>query len=186
VNSRLIILDRDGVINMDSDAYIKSPEEWIPIPGSLEAIARLHHAGHRIAVATNQSGLARGLFDIQTLNRIHNKMLTRVREHGGQIDLIAFCPHTDDHAPCRKPNPGMLTEIGRRLTVDLSTAISVGDTLRDVQAAEAVGASPVLVRSGKGTRTLSDADGPLNGVAVFDDLAAFVDDFLTNEPEITG
>jgi D-glycero-D-manno-heptose 1,7-bisphosphate phosphatase len=183
MNSRLIILDRDGVINCDSDQYIRSPEQWQAIPGSLEAMARLHQAGHRIAVATNQSGLARGLFDLETLNRIHNKMLTRLREEGGQIDLLVFCPHASDDAPCRKPNPGMLIEIGQRLATDPADSIVVGDAPRDIVAAQTIGARPVLVRTGKGARTLVESRVNLGDVSVYDDLAHFVDAFLKSDGE---
>jgi len=117
---KLIILDRDGVINIDSDAFVKSPEEWIPIPGSLEAIARLNHAGYRVVVATNQSGIVRGLFDLETLNLIHRKMHRMVQEVGGLIDAVFFCPDVDEANPYRKPNPGMLLEIGRRLKCGLN------------------------------------------------------------------
>lgn len=184
MNSRLVILDRDGVINSDSDQYIRTPAEWEALPGSLEAMARLHQAGHRIAIATNQSGLARGLFDLETLNRIHNKMFTRLREVGGQIDLLMFCPHADDDAPCRKPNPGMLIEIGERLATDPAHTIVVGDALRDVVAARAVGARPILVRTGKGEGTLAGSRADLGNVSVYDDLAAFVDEFLKSDGEV--
>lgn len=154
-----IILDRDGVINQDSDAFIKTPDEWIPIPGSLEAIARLCRAGYRMVVATNQSGLARGLFDLETLNSIHAKMEAAIREHGGRLDGIYYCPHgPDDGCSCRKPKPGMLLQIAYDLEIDLNQALAVGDSLRDLQAAEAVGAKPVLVLTGKGTKTLEQLD----------------------------
>lgn len=178
---KLIILDRDGVINQDSDEFIKSPEEWIPIPGSLEAIARLSHAGYRVVVATNQSGVDRGLFDIETLNRIHERMHHLTHEVGGAIEAVFFCLDADDTHPYRKPNPGMLEEIGQRLKVNLQGVPAVGDNLRDVQAALAVGATPILVRTGKGKRTLAKGEG-IAGIPVFDDLAAVADFLLTQPP----
>ena len=175
---KLIILDRDGVINQDSDRYIKSPDEWIPIPGSLEAIARLNRAGYRVVIATNQSGVSRGLFDIDTLNRIHEKMHRLTHEAGGIIEAIFFCPDTDDTNPFRKPNPGMLVDIGQRLRTSLKGVPVVGDDLRDIQAAKAAGANPILVRTGKGKRTLALVSG-LQEVLVFDDLATVTDFILT-------
>lgn len=175
---KLIVLDRDGVINEDSDEYIKSPEEWVPIPGSLEAIARLNQAGYRVVVATNQSGLARGLFDIETLNAIHAKMHRRLAAVGGTVDAVFFCPHApDDKCQCRKPRPGLLREIGDRLKVSLDGVRCVGDTLRDIQAARSVNGQPILVRSGKGERTIADGKD-LDDVPVFDNLAAVVDQML--------
>ena len=148
---KLIILDRDGVINYDSDDYIKSPEEWRPIPGSLEAIARLHREGYRIVVASNQSGVARGLFDMETLGRINAKMLEAVRAKGGEIDAVFFCPHGPmDGCRCRKPLPGLFEEIAERLKTNLRGVYAVGDAERDVIAARAVEARPVLGSTGKG------------------------------------
>jgi D-glycero-D-manno-heptose 1,7-bisphosphate phosphatase len=168
---KLIVLDRDGVINVDSDESIKSPEEWIPIPGSLEAIARLNQAGYRTVVATNQSGIGRGLFDIGTLNTIHNKMHRALAQQGGRIDAVFFCPHSADaQCDCRKPKAGMLVEIGRRFGVDLAGVPALGDSLRDLEAAAAVGAQPMLVLTGKGERTLRDGGYPPNTV-IFPDLA---------------
>jgi D-glycero-D-manno-heptose 1,7-bisphosphate phosphatase len=181
---KLVILDRDGVINVDSDAFIKSPDEWTPIPGSLEAIARLTHAGYRVAVATNQSGIARGLLTLDALNRIHSKMTSMVHEAGGHIDVILFCPHADDVSPCRKPNPGMFLDLAERLNVNLHDVPAIGDTLRDLQAAQAVYARPMLVRTGKGQRIL-DAGEPI-AVPVYDDLADAVDAILAesvSDPE---
>lgn len=180
---KLIILDRDGVINEDADDYIKSSEEWIPIPGSLEAIARLNHAGYRVMVATNQSGLRRGLLDMEALNRIHEKMHRLVYEAGGSIDAIFFCPDTDDANYDRKPNPGMLKDIGQRLKMKLEDVPAVGDSLRDLKAAQAVGAKPILVLTGKGEHTLSEnPDLQVQGIWVFDDLAAVVDFILAKKP----
>ncbi len=169
---KLIILDRDGVINQDSDAFIKSPDEWIPIPGSLEAIARLNHAGYRIVVATNQSGIGRGLFDLETLNLIHKKMYRMIQGVGGFIDAVFFCPDVNETNPYRKPNPGMLLEISRRLKCSLQGIPVVGDSVRDIRAARAANARPLLVQTGKGTRTLEREVESCVNVLVFADLAA--------------
>ena len=170
---KLVILDRDGTINHDSDQYIKSPAEWKPIKGSLEAIARLTQAGYRVVVATNQSGIARGLFDTATLNAIHDAMQRAVQQAGGRIDAIFFCPHAGEAGcDCRKPRPGMLLEIGRRLNTPLEGVPMVGDSLRDLQAAAAAGARPVLVLTGKGRKT-RDGGGLPPGTEEFPDLAAF-------------
>jgi D-glycero-D-manno-heptose 1,7-bisphosphate phosphatase len=175
---QLIILDRDGVINEDSDEYIKSPTEWKPIRGSLDAIARLHRAGWRVIVATNQSGIARGLFDLDTLARIHKHMHQRVVETGGLIDAVFFCPHgPDDNCNCRKPRPGMFQDIAARLRISLEGVPAVGDSLRDIQAAEAGGARPVLVKTGKGFGTVSNPDLDPD-VPVYDDLYSAVDALL--------
>ncbi len=172
---RLVILDRDGVINTDSDAYIKSPAEWIPIPGSLEAIAALTNAGFNVAVATNQSGLARGLFDIDTLNRIHGVMMDRVAAVGGRIDAVAFCPHGPDAGcACRKPAPGLLLALGKRFGTTLHDVPVIGDSLRDLEAALSVGAKPILVRTGKGRLASAQLPSHLTGVTVVDDLDAAV------------
>jgi D-glycero-D-manno-heptose 1,7-bisphosphate phosphatase len=169
---KLVVLDRDGTINHDSDQYIKSPAEWKPIKGSLEAIARLTQAGYRVVIATNQSGLAQGLFDMATLNAIHDAMHRAVHQAGGRIDAIFFCPHRDeDRCDCRKPKPGMLLEIARRLNVELAGVPAVGDSLRDLQAAAAAGAQPVLVLTGKGRKT-REAGGLPRGTAIYPDLAA--------------
>jgi D-glycero-D-manno-heptose 1,7-bisphosphate phosphatase len=168
---KLIILDRDGVINHDSAQFIKSPDEWRPIPGSLEAIARLNHAGFRIVVATNQSGIGRGLFDMATLIAINDKMHKALAHLGGRIDALFYCPHTADSAcECRKPKPGMFTEIGNRFGVDMTGVPCVGDSVRDLQAAAAVEAQPILVLSGKGEKTLRDGVFPANTI-IFPDLA---------------
>jgi len=170
---KLVILDRDGTINQDSDQYIKSPSEWKPIPGSLQAIARLNQAGWRIAVATNQAGIARGLFDMATLNAIHAEMHRAVNLAGGRIDAIFFCPHAaDSGCKCRKPAPGLLLEIAYRMDVGLGEVPMVGDSLRDLEAAAAAGAKPCLVLTGKGKKT-REAGGLPPGTRVFADLAAF-------------
>ena len=169
---KLVVLDRDGVINFDSDQYIKSPKEWTPIPGSLEAIARLTQAGFRVVVATNQSGLGRGLFDMAALNAMHDKMHRAVSQLGGRIDAVFFCPHAQDAGcSCRKPQPGMLLEIARRYNASLAGVPAIGDSLRDLQAASAAGARPILVLTGKGERTLA-AGGLPESTEIHKDLAA--------------
>lgn len=182
----LVILDRDGTINEDSDDYIKSPQEWVPVPGSIEAIGRLTRAGYKVVVATNQSGVGRGYFDMDTLNRIHNKMLDAVRDHGGEIDGIFICPHAPDaRCKCRKPKPGLFEEIAARLNTNLTGAYALGDTERDIVAARAGGATPIMVRTGKGARTLADPDNVIiNGTPVFDNLAAFVDSLLSEKLKV--
>lgn len=182
---RLVILDRDGVINEDSEAYIKSPEEWIPIPGSLDAIARLCRHEYRVVIITNQSGVARGLYTMDVLNKIHNRMLEHIHQKGGEIDAILICPHgPDDHCDCRKPKTGMFEELAERLKINLNGVPSVGDTLRDLQAAQAVNALPVLVMTGKGAATrehLSSAQPSLLETPVFTDLAAFAEGLLAGD-----
>jgi D-glycero-D-manno-heptose 1,7-bisphosphate phosphatase len=171
---KLIILDRDGVINFDSDQFIKNPEEWKPIPGSLEAIARLCQADYRVVVATNQSGVGRGLFDMHTLNAIHDKMHKAVALAGGRIDAIFFCPHTaysDCH--CRKPKSGMLEDIAARYNVNLQGVPAVGDSLRDLTSAAKMGAQPMLVLTGKGAKTQAAGELP-EGTLIYPDLATAV------------
>ena len=174
----LIILDRDGVINEDSDNFIKSPDEWQPLPGSLEAIAALKNAGWQVVVATNQSGIARKLFDLDTLHAIHDKMHRMVREYGGEIDAIFFCPHgPKDECDCRKPLPGLYEQIAKRLNTSLENVPSIGDSLRDLEAAKTAGAQPILVRTGKGTKTLYSAPG-IEDVPVYCDLKQAVNALL--------
>ena len=171
---KLIILDRDGVINYDSDQFIKSPDEWKPLPGSLEAIARLTQAGYRVVVATNQSGISRGLFDMPTLNAIHDKMHKACALVGGRIDAVFFCPHAaESDCECRKPKSGMIEEIAERYSVNMSGVPSVGDSLRDLQASARLGAQPILVLTGKGIKTQAQGDLPA-GTQIFPDLAAYV------------
>jgi D-glycero-D-manno-heptose 1,7-bisphosphate phosphatase len=171
---KLVILDRDGVINQDSDKFIKLPDEWRPLPGSLEAIARLNHAGYQVVLATNQSGVGRGLFEVSTLNAIHDRMHRALAQIGGRIDAIFFCPHAQDaNCACRKPRPGLLEEIARRFNVDLKGVPTIGDSLRDLQAAAAVAAAPILVLTGKGEATRS-AGGLPEGTQIYPDLAAAV------------
>ena len=175
---KLVILDRDGVINHDSDAFIKSPKEWIPIPGSLEAIARLNQAGYRVVVASNQSGIARGLFDIATLNAIHQKLHESAKQVGATVDAIFFCPHAaDENCDCRKPKPGMLHAIAKRFNISLKGVPNIGDSLRDLQAGFVTGCIPYLVKTGKGKRTLEKGGLP-PGTLIYDDLAAAVDSLL--------
>lgn len=175
----LFILDRDGVINEDSDAYIKSPAEWRPVPGSLEAIARLNRAGYRVVVATNQSGVGRGLFDLKTLAAIHDRMRRELAAVDGRIDAIFFCPHVpEDRCRCRKPEPGLFEEIARRYGTSLEGVPAVGDSLRDVEAAKAAGASPILVLTGKGKQARAQAEA--EGIPVYQDLAAAVHQMLGN------
>jgi D-glycero-D-manno-heptose 1,7-bisphosphate phosphatase len=169
---QLIILDRDGVINFDSDQFIKSTEEWKPIPGSLEAIARLNQAGYRVVVSTNQSGVGRGLFDMPMLNAIHDKMHKACALVGARIDAVFFCPHTaESHCLCRKPKTGMMEEIAERYNVSLAGVPAVGDSLRDLQSAATMGARPYLVLTGKGAKTRA-AGGLPEGTQVFANLAA--------------
>lgn len=169
---KLVILDRDGVINYDSPSYIKSPEEWKPISGSLEAIASLNQEGYRVVIATNQSGIGRGLFEMATLNAIHDKMHRALAQVGGRIDAIFFCPHAQDsECSCRKPKPGLLQEIARRFNVSLKGVPSIGDASRDLVASAAVGARPILVLTGKGERTRNEGPLPPETLVV-PDLAA--------------
>jgi D-glycero-D-manno-heptose 1,7-bisphosphate phosphatase len=175
---KLIILDRDGVINHDSPDFIKSPDEWIPIPGSLEAIARLNQAGYRVVIASNQSGIARQLFDITTLNAIHAKMHRLALQVGADIDAVFFCPHAAaDNCDCRKPKPGMFAEISKRYQVSLKGVPTVGDSLRDLQAGFISGCVPFLVLTGKGEKTHTTGGLP-PGTQVFPDLAATVQHIL--------
>ena len=172
---KLIILDRDGVINYDSDAFIKTPDEWKPIPGSLEAIAHLTQAGYRVVIATNQSGISRGLLDMVTLNAINDKMCKAVNQVGGRIDAMFFCPHADsDKCNCRKPATGMFKEISDRFGLELNGVPAIGDSLRDLQAAAEVGAIPILVLSGKGKKTRAKGGLPEN-TRIFPNLSAAVD-----------
>jgi D-glycero-D-manno-heptose 1,7-bisphosphate phosphatase len=176
---KLIILDRDGVINFGSDQFIKTPDEWKPIPGSLEAIARLTREGWRVVVATNQSGLARGLFEMATLNAINAKMHKAVAQAGGRIEAVFYCPHAAEmDCACRKPKPGLFDEIAARYGRDLKDVPAVGDSLRDLEAAASVSARPMLVRTGKGEKTLAAGGLPEN-TPVFADLSEAVDYLLS-------
>lgn len=176
-----IVLDRDGVINVDSDDYIKSPEEWHAIPGSLEAIAKLNWAGYHVLVASNQSAIAKGLLTEKNLTLIQQKMENELILVGGHLDGFFFCPHNpEDNCDCRKPKPGLLTAIAAQLNISLKDAPAIGDSLRDIQAAKSAGCLPILVLTGKGEKTLQlNSDHPdLKGVAVFPDLAAAVSNLL--------
>jgi D-glycero-D-manno-heptose 1,7-bisphosphate phosphatase len=176
---KLLILDRDGVINQDSDAYIKSVEEWIPIPGSIDAIAQLSKAGWTVAIATNQSGIARGYYDLATLNAMHARLRELVAEQGGEVGLIVYCPHgPDEGCDCRKPKPGMLKTIADHYAVDLAGVWFVGDSKGDLEAALAVDCQSVLVMTGKGQKT-RNTPLPANTL-IFDDLAAVAAELIHN------
>lgn len=185
---RLVILDRDGTINEDRDDYVKSPEEWVPVPGALEAIARLNHNGWHTVVATNQSGIGRGLFDMAALNAMHLKMHQMLAVHGGRIDAVFFCPHVnEDHCDCRKPLPGLFHQIGERFGLDLDAVPVVGDTLRDLQAGMAAGCEPHLVRTGKAApERMNDAQiaelvAQVPGTCVHASLDAFAEWLIARE-----
>jgi len=180
---KLIVLDRDGVINIDREGPVVNADQWSPIDGSLEAIARLHQAGYQIAVTTNQSGIALELLTIEDLHAIHAKMHAMVNAAGGKIDAIVFCPHSDSNeCNCRKPAPGMLYTLSDRLDVDLSGVPVVGDSLRDIQAAMAAAAKPILVKTGKGQDTLDNHKG-LEHVPAYENLAEYVSELLASESE---
>jgi D-glycero-D-manno-heptose 1,7-bisphosphate phosphatase len=185
---KLIILDRDGTINEDRDDFVRSPEEWSPLPGALEAIARLNHAGWHTVLATNQSGLGRGLFDMAALNAMHAKMQSMLAKVGGRIDAVFFCPHSpDESCTCRKPLPGLIEQIGQRFGVDLRSVPIVGDSLRDLQAGVAMGCQPHMVRTGKGA-TLSDEEvlREVPGTTFHTDLPAFAEYMIQQEREARG
>jgi len=180
---KLIVLDRDGVINRDLGGPVVSPEAWVPIDGSLDAIARLNQAGFQVAVATNQSGIARGVLTVDDLHAVHKRMHEQVVQAGGRIDTVVFCPHSEsEECECRKPSPGMLYTLSDRLNVDLTKVAVVGDSLRDIQAAMAAAATPVLVKTGKGKKTLKSNKG-LEHIPAFDNLSSYVDDLLKPEDE---
>ena len=176
---RLVILDRDGVINQDSPDFVKSADEWLPIPGSIGAIARLSRAGYTVAVASNQSGIARGLFDRNSLRAMHRKLRSLVGSQGGRIDRIVVCAHgPNDGCGCRKPRPGLLERLAHHYGIALDGVPAVGDSLRDLQAAAAAGAMPVLVRTGNGEATARALPPEFRAIPVYDDLAAFATDLL--------
>lgn len=173
---KLVILDRDGVINQDSPDFIRSAKQWRPIAGSLDAIARLSHNGFRVVVASNQSGIGRGLFDYDALFAIHDKLSRLVAELGGRLDGLFFCPHEEGaQCRCRKPAGGLMEDIARRLQVDLARVPMIGDSWRDVQAAQGVGAAPILVRTGNGAATEHEHSHELEGVLVYEDLRQAAD-----------
>ncbi|NCA69412.1 MAG: D-glycero-beta-D-manno-heptose 1,7-bisphosphate 7-phosphatase [Sphingobacteriia bacterium] len=179
MTQQVVILDRDGVINKDSEHFIKTLAEWEPLPGSLDAIARLCHGGYRVAVATNQSGLARGFLTPSDLDAMHAKLRSMLAQLGGRIEMIVYCPHgPDDGCLCRKPKPGMLLEIADRLATDLAGVPFIGDSLGDIMAARGAGAQPWLVLTGKGQLTIASGSPELVGVPVHRDLAAVADDLL--------
>jgi D-glycero-D-manno-heptose 1,7-bisphosphate phosphatase len=183
---KLVILGRDGVINEYRDDHVKAPEEWVPLPGALEAVARLNHAGWHVVVATNQSGIGRGMIDMASMNAVHAHMMQMLQRAGGRLDAVFFCPHTaEDDCDCRKPLPGMMKQIGQRYGVDLASVPLVGDTLRDLQAAAAAGCAPHLVRTGRAAAwdaaTLERALEQSPGAAVHKDLSAFADFLLHRE-----
>ena len=177
---RWVILDRDGVINRDSDNYVRSPDEWIPLPGSIEAIARLSRAGLPVTVATNQSGLARGYFDASALEAMHRKLVGLVEAAGGRIDAIAWCPHgPEDGCDCRKPLPGLIDRLAEKTGLRPAQALLVGDSIRDLEAGRARGCSLALVRTGKGRKSETKlAEAGLGDVPVYNDLAAVVNALL--------
>ena len=175
---KAVVLDRDGVINEDSDEFIKSSEEWVPIEGSLEAIARLNHAKVKVFIASNQSGIARKLLDYEVLNDIHQKMLADLAQYGGHVNGIFVCP--DLKGECRKPNPGMLADIERRARLSLKKVPLIGDSLRDIQAAMAYGMEPILVRTGNGSVTSHSKQLPQD-LRIFKDLAEAVEFLLARE-----
>lgn len=180
-NNKLIILDRDGVINQDSDQFIKSPQEWIPIPGSAEAIHRLNKEGYSVGVASNQSGIGRGLFDMKMLETIHDKMNQYLASHQATIDKLVFCPDHPDHAgPNRKPAPGMAIQLLESFKAKADETWFVGDTLSDVRCALAAGCKPALVKTGKGIRTIEQPGFKQFDVPVFDDLASFVNQIISH------
>lgn len=185
-NIKLLILDRDGTINHDSADYIKSADEWLPLPGALEAIARLNHAGWHVVLASNQSGLGRGLFEVSDLNAIHTKMHQQLQAMGGRIDAVFYCPHTpDDACPCRKPAPGLFEQISDRYAMELKGVPVVGDSARDLLAGVAVGCEPHLVLTGN-AQALRGSSLPSTfppQTQVHEDLSAFADYLLTREAE---
>lgn len=185
---KLVILDRDGTVNEDSADYVKSPDEWTPLPGALEAIARLNHAGWHVVLASNQSGLGRGLFDVSTLNAMHAKMHTLLAGVGGRVDAVFYCPHApDEGCHCRKPEPGLFEQIGERYGIDLQGVPMVGDSARDAVAAVAAGCEPHLVLTGKGVacRGRDLPDSFPKETRVHADLAAFVEFLLARESTAT-
>ncbi|MBT7410390.1 MAG: D-glycero-beta-D-manno-heptose 1,7-bisphosphate 7-phosphatase [Methylococcales bacterium] len=179
-NKKIVLLDRDGVINHDSDNYIKSPDEWIPIPGSLEAIAKLNQAGYKVIVLTNQSGISRNYFTVDTLSKMHEKFYQLLENVGGHIEALFFCPHLpEDQCDCRKPKPGLFDELVKRMNLsDLNNTPYVGDSYKDIEVARKVNATPILVKTGKGERTISQHSNDLAKVGIYNNLADFVNDYL--------
>lgn len=188
---KLVILDRDGTINHERDDYVKSPEEWVPLPGAIEAVARLNHAGWHAVVATNQSGIGRGLFDMAAVNAMHAKMHQMLAKHGGRVDAVFFCPHTpEDQCLCRKPLPGLFKMIGERFNVSLQGVPMVGDLPRDVLAAQSVGCEPHLVRTGHAA-TMTEAElvdlrRQVPDLTIHPDLSAFADFIILRDRRAHG
>ncbi|NML15329.1 D-glycero-beta-D-manno-heptose 1,7-bisphosphate 7-phosphatase [Azohydromonas caseinilytica] len=188
---KLVILGRDGVLNQYREDHVKEPSEWVPVPGALEALARLNHAGWHVVIATNQAGIGRGMIDMTSLNAVHAHMMKLLAQQGGRIDAVFLCPHTpEDHCDCRKPLPGLMLDIGRRYGADLTQVPLVGDTARDMLAARAAGCQPHLLRSGRGA-SLDDAQlqqllAQVPGLQVHADLSAFADYLLQREQPEAG
>ena len=188
--AKWLILDRDGVINYDSDQFIKSPEEWQPLPGSLKAIANLNKAGYNVVVISNQSGLARGLFNVETLDAIHQKFHTLLANENGKVEKIYYCPHgPDDNCSCRKPMFGLFTQFAQDYKLSLTNVYAVGDSIRDLKAANDAGANSILVRTGKGQKSVAtlqtfDKDSLLYATPIYDDLASFVNALLSKEKSL--
>ena len=188
---KLVILDRDGTINEDRNDFVKSVDEWVPIPGALEAIARLNHAGWHVVIATNQSGIGRGIFDMSALNAMHLKMNQLLAKLSGRVDAVFFCPHVaDDNCQCRKPLPGMFKQISERFGVDLNKVLVAGDSLRDLQAGAALGCEPHLVRTGKAAAMsdvqLAQTVATVQGTFVHTDLKAFAEFVIQRERKGRG
>jgi D-glycero-D-manno-heptose 1,7-bisphosphate phosphatase len=186
MHTKLVILDRDGTINQDSDDYVKTVDEWVPLPGAIDAMAKLHHAGWHVVIATNQSGLGRGLFDVATLNQMHDKMNKLLATAGGRVDAIFYCPHTpDESCHCRKPLPGLFEQIGERFGVQLTEIHTVGDSLRDAQAGAAVGCQTHLVCTGKSEHVQNNQlpDGFPSDTRVHADLSSFVEWLIDHAPQ---
>ncbi len=184
---KLVILGRDGILNEYREDHVKSPAEWVPVPGALEAVARLNHAGWHVVVATNQAGIGRGMIDMAAINAVHAAMIQQLHACGGRLDAVFLCPHTpDDHCECRKPLPGMMLEIARRYGADLSQVPLASDTLRDLQAARAAGCEPHLVCSGRAAghdeAMLALIRQQVPQAVVHRDLAAFADHLLRRDP----
>jgi D-glycero-D-manno-heptose 1,7-bisphosphate phosphatase len=180
---KLVILGRDGILNVFRDDHVKSPDEWEPIPGALEAVAQLNHAGWHVVLATNQSGIGRGMIDMASVNAVHAHMLKRLMAVGGRLDAVFFCPHApEDQCDCRKPLPGLMKDIARRYGIDLRNVPMIADTLRDLQAAQAAGCEPHLVCSGRAAALDEAGIGQIvaqvPGTQVHADLPAFVDHLL--------
>jgi D-glycero-D-manno-heptose 1,7-bisphosphate phosphatase len=183
---KLVILGRDGILNEYRDDHVKSPDEWLPLPGALEAVSRLNHAGWHAVVATNQSGIGRGMIDMASINAVHAHMIRLAQAEGGRIDAVFFCPHTpEDHCDCRKPLPGMMKEIGLRYGVDLEDVAMACDTLRDLQAARAAGCEPHLVRTGRAAQLepaqLQHIVEQVPGTRVHADLVAFAEHLMRRD-----